>query len=237
MPIDIPLVDLVRQLHRVGVRPPTRLVERILEHPAAARGPLLALATERDLLTGDAPGCWGPIHGLRLLGELRDVTTLEPILECYPLPLAFEGQKPPMLWATDATQLLGHIGAAAVEPLWAIFDDEQRPFPMRGAASEALPYVTAADPATRDGIVDGFRARLLEAAQPDLLALIINGLCRLGVAAAYSEVLAAFRAGRVDTDMITAAAARKLLLGGGSTNLTCANHALWDRYDEHGPRE
>ncbi len=123
MPVHTPVVDLVRQLRRIGLRPPERLAASILEYGPEARDPLLALATDRELIHEESPGCWGPIHALRLLGELQDPTTIKALLQMFPLELREEEEQAPKLWAEDATQLIGHMGAPAVETLWQWFDD------------------------------------------------------------------------------------------------------------------
>lgn len=236
MPIDTPVADLVRQLRRIGLRPPEKLVERVLEQPDAARTPLLDLALDTETLLDEQPDCWGPVHALRLLGELHDPSIIEPLLGAFPLPLEEEDQEAPSLWATEVPQIIGHLGEEAAEPLWTWLDDAERPLIARAAAAEALPYATAAAPALRDAVIDGFRSRLAEVSSRELGALFVNALGRLGAASAYAEVMAAYRAGRVDSDILPAANARQLLLGGGVSSLKCANHTLWERYDEHGPR-
>jgi hypothetical protein len=236
MPIDIPAADLVRQLRRVGLRPPEKLVERILEQPEAALGPLLELALDVGALLTEQPECWGPIHALRLLGQLRTTAIVEPLLGAFPLPLPEEAEEAPALWSAEAPQIIGSLGAAVAPTLWAWLDDAERPLLARAAAAESLPYVTAADPAQRDDVIAGFRSRIAEADGRELAALLVNALGRLGAADAYAEVMAAYRAGRVDTAILPAASARQLLLRGGAPSLKCANHTLWERYDEHGPR-
>jgi hypothetical protein len=237
MPIDIPAAELVRQLRRIGLRPPQKLVERILEQPEAAREPLMELALETSALFSEQPECWGPIHALRLLGQLRDSQIVEPLLGAFPLPLEDDDQEAVALWAAEAPQIIGSLGEAATATLWAWLDDADRPLLARAAAAEALPYTAAADPALREGVIAGFRSRLAEAEGRDLAALLVNALGRLGAGEAYGEVMAAYRAGRVDADILSAASARQLLLRpGGAPSLKCANHTLWERYDEHGPR-
>jgi hypothetical protein len=226
---------MVRQLSRAGRRPPERLAEHIVEQGAAARGALLELALDADALLEDEPVCWGPIHALRLLGELRDPTLIGPLLGQYPLRMEYEEQEPPLLWVADAVQLIGRMGAPALEPLLAWFDDESRTIASRSAASDALAYAVGADPELRQQVIDGMRLRLAEAADRQVVGCAINTLGRIGAAETYDEVMAAYRAGRVDAELLPAGAARQMLLGGGGSNIACARHTLWERYDEHGP--
>ena len=237
MPINTPAADIVQQLRRVGLRPPVTLVERILEQPEAAIFPLLELALDAELLLEEPPKRWAPVHALRLLGELGSTEIIAPLLGAF--PLAFEGpeDEAPNMWATEAPQIIGRLGEAATETLWAWIDDAQRHLIARAAAIESLPFTTAVAPELRDAIIDGFRSRLIEEEDQKLATLFVNALGRLGAANAYGDVMAAYRAGRIDTEMLPAASARQLLLGGGTSSLACAAHPLWERYDDHGPHE
>lgn len=235
MPVDTPVTDLVRQLRRIGLRPPERLVERILEYGAGARDALLALATDRELLHEEHPACWGPIHGLRVLGELRDATTVKPLLQMFPLELREEQEQAPQVWAEDATQLIGHIGGPALEGLWAWFDDVGHHPASRAAASDSMAYVSVADPEQRPAIVEGFRQRLAESDDKLQVGFIISALSRMAAAEVYPQILEAYRVGRVEASFIAASDVRQLILGKGTPNLKCATHTLWERYDQHGP--
>jgi len=235
MPVDTPVIDLVRQLRRVGLRPPERLIERILEYGPEARDPLLALATDRELLHEEAPACLGPIHAVRLLGELHDPTIDQPIIQMYPLELEYEDEQAPQLWAEDAAQIVGHLGAPALTELWAWFDDLGHAPASRAAAADAIAYVSAVDPEQRDAIIEGLRQRLAEADDKLQAAFVVSSLSRMAVADAYPQVLEAYRAGRVEGNFISASDARRLLLGKGTPNLRCATHTLEERYDQHGP--
>lgn len=235
MPVDTPVVDLVRQLRRIGLRPPERLVERIIAHGAEARDPLLAMATDRELLHEEPPGCYGSIHALRLLGELRDPTTIGPLLQQFPLELNYEDEPVPLVWSQDVRQLVGRIGAPAVEVLWAWFDNMGHHEATRAAACDALAYASVADQSLREGLISGFRQRLAETDDRFMAALIVFALARMAAAEAYGQVLEAYRAGRVDTSFLPLSEARQLILGKGAPNLSCVNHTLAERYEQHGP--
>lgn len=235
MPFDTPIHDLVRQLRRAGLRPPERLVERILSAGQGARGALLELALDHAALLEDEPVCWGPIHALRLLGELRDPTLVEPLLSQFPVPIEYDQQPAPVMWTTDASQILGRIGAPAVDMLWAWFDDAEHNLASRSAAADALAYATVADAELREQIIAGMHQRLVETDDRVVAAFCVGALARMAVAESYPDVMAAYRAGRVETGIIAAGDARQLLLGKGTPNLACVNHSLWERYDQHGP--
>lgn len=235
MPVDTPAADLVRQLSRVGLRPDERLIKRIVEQGPAAREALLALATDIDTLHSELPGALGPLHALRLLGELPDPAMIAPLLGALPVPIVNDEDVPARLYATEVLQIIGRVGEAAVETLWAYADDEANPEQTRAAAIGGLAYVATYAPATREAILAEARQRL-ELDQPLPLATgVVTLLAELGDAASYQAVMSAYKAGRIDKAQAPAGAARQLLLTGGRKDLTCVNHPLDERYDHHGP--
>lgn len=235
MPVDTPVADLVRQLSRVGLRPEPRLVERIVEHGPAARAELLGLATNIEALHSELPASLGPLHALRLLGEVPDVTMITPLLGALPVPIYGEEDVPARLYATEVLQIIGRVGEPAVAALWAYADDEANPELTRAAAIGALAYVATYAPAVRDEVIaEGRRRFALEL--PGMLATgLVTLLSELGDTASYQAVMAAYRAGRIDKEQVPAAAARQFLLGGGRKDLTCVSHPLDERYAHHGP--
>ncbi len=235
MPLETPVDDLVRQLRRVGLRPSERLVQLILAYEPAARGPLLALATDLRALEEPEPVCWGPLHALRLLGELPDVDIIPPLLGLLPIAIEDENDIPPQYWGNEVLQILGRCGAAAVPVLWAWFDDSTHEHASRGAAVQTLSYVANFAPEIRDDLVAELRSRFARETNPTLAAHLVAVLADLGVQDAYAEILAAYRAHRVDSNVMPAANARQLLLSGGQPHLSCVKHPLWERYDQHGP--
>lgn len=235
MPVDTPVADLVRQLSRVGLRPDERLVKRIVEQGAAAREALLELATDIAALHADLPVALGPLHALRLLGELPDVMMIAPLLAALPVPVLNEEDVPARLYATEVLQIIGRVGEPAMEALWAYADDEANAELTRAAAISGLAYVATYAPATRDAILAEARRRL-ELEQPRAITTgVVTLIAELGDAVSYKAVMEAYRAGRVDKDQAPAAAARQFLLSGGRKDLTCVSHPLAERYDHHGP--
>ena len=236
MPIDTPAAELVRQLSRVGLRPDERLVRRIVEHGPAGRAALLELATNVDQIHAELPASLGPLHALRLLGELPDPEMVAPLLAGLPRPVYGEEDVPARLYATEVSQIIGRIGAPAVEPLWAYADDETNGDSNRSAAVGALAFVAARDPETREPILAEARRRL----ESDPPQAVMNGLvmllAELGDAQSYKAAMAAYRAGKVNQAMAPAATIRQFMLGGGRRDLSCVNHPLFERYDHHGPR-
>ncbi len=235
MPVDTPVADLVRQLSRVGLRPDDRLIKRIVAEGPAARAELLRLATDIDALHSELPGALGPVHALRLLGELPDVEIIAPLLGALPVPIVDDDDVPARLYATEVLQIIGRIGAPAVPALWAYADDEANPELTRAAAIGALAYVATYAPEVRDEVLAEARRRLALDMPVPLTTGVVTLIAELGDAPSYQAVMAAYKAGRVDKNQAPAAAARQFLLGGGRRDLTCVNHPLAERYDHHGP--
>ncbi len=236
MLLDLAIADKVKQLRREGLRPSEKLAAQIVRTGDAAVGPLLELATDLDLLHGDAPECFAPIHALRLLGEVGSTAIIEPLLREFPVGLEYEDERLPRVWAEEAPQIIGHFGVPAVAPLWAIADDATGWAPAaRNSAMMALVYVTAVAPDTHDLIVAGLRERLAAAEDRADAGYLASALANLGVKELYPEILALYRAGKIDPEILPAGAARQLLLSDSTRRLACAKHPLWERYDQHGP--
>jgi hypothetical protein len=235
MPTDLAAADYVRQLRRVGLRPSERLVRNILQASAAAVGPLLELALETDLFDEEAPECFAPLHALRLLGELHPIEMIAPLLDKLPLDPYYLEEDLTETWEIEVTQMIGRLGAAAAAPLWSIADDEAWDIAGRGAALTSLAYATEVEPAIRDAVVAGLRDRLAQSDDKSFSGYIVAALGNLGVQEAYQEVMALYREGRIDQEVIPAGAARQLLLTKSERRLACIHHPLWERYDEHGP--
>jgi hypothetical protein len=234
MTIDLAALDYIRQLRRAGLRPGEKLVANILQAGEGASGSLIELACDTTLLEQEAPECYAPIHALRLLGELRPMRMVAPLVRAFALghddaPLARR------MWEGELPQILGRLGAQGAEALWTIADDASYTMDQRSVALIALAFATAVTPELRAPVVAGLRERLPISEDPTFTGHLIAALANLAVADAYQEVMARFRAGQVDLEVASAAQARQLLLTPNPTRLRCATHPLWERYDEHGP--
>lgn len=141
MTIETPVHNLIQQLRRIGRRPPEPLVERILKHGAAARAPLLDLATDVQLLEEEEPVCWSPLHALRLLGELPDTIIIKPLIRKLPITTYDEENDASGLWATEVLLIIGHCGAPAYPLLWNWVNTREHNQSSRGAALHALSHV------------------------------------------------------------------------------------------------
>jgi len=235
MLLEFGVAEKVKQLRREGLRPSEQLARSITKAEHAAIGPLLALATDTDLLHQEAPECFAPIHALRLLGELGAVEIIEPLLRQFPVSLEYDEEELPQMWVQEVAQIIGHLGAPAIEPLWRIADDEGWNIAARSGALTALGYVTAMAPETHDAIIAGIRERIERSDDQLLASHLAMALANLGASDLYPELMAMYRAGKLDQEILPAAAARQLLLSDSTKRLACAKHTLWERYDQHGP--
>jgi hypothetical protein len=236
MTIDFDLLDYITQLRHAGLRPSEKLTQRILGLGEAAVTPLVELAADGKALLAEAPLCFAPIHALRLLGELGAVRIARPLLQAFPMDdgTTPEGS-PSEIWDTELPQILGRLGEAATADLWAFADDTANSVAGRAAALSALAYATAVAPELREQVVAGLRERLAAADDPILAGHALIALGNIGAPEAYAEIMALFKAGKIDRELIGPGTARQLLLSTGEKRLGCARHPLWERYDQHGP--
>jgi hypothetical protein len=236
MVLEFGVGEKIKQLRREGLRPSEQLVRSITKAEHAAVGPLLALATEVELLHQPAPERFAPLHALRLLGELGSIEIIEPLLRQFPVALEDDEEELPQTWVSEVAQIIGHLGAPAVEPLWRIVDnaDESWNMAARSGALTALGYITAVDTDTHAAIVAGIHERMKDSDKV-LTSHLAIALANMGVSDFYPELMAMYRTGRLDQEILPAAAARQLLLSDSSKRLACAKHPLWERYDQHGP--
>jgi hypothetical protein len=233
---DVSINDLVRNLRRVGLRPDERLIASILEHGENAIGPLLDLALDRAAVAEPEPASLGPLHALRLLGELKPIDAAEPLLNALPLPTQDEPTQGAFLWAQEVPQIVANFGPKVLLIALRLAADADAPALRRGAAAATLGFLAATKPDLRPQIVTGLRERLREESDPTARGYIVATLAQLGASEAYSEIMAAYAAKNVDRNVMPPGDARQLLLGStGQRQLDCALHTLPERYEQHGP--
>ena len=233
---NLSATDLVQQLRKAGLRPSQRMIATILERGDEVIEPLLDLALNTELLTEAEPASLGPVHALRLLGEIKPGTAAEPILRRIPLPFSEQSTQAEFIWSQEAPQIVARLGAEALAASLRVADDLDAPQQQRGAGYAALSYLAKTTPELYDQIVAELRARLSSEADKTAKGYLIASLAQLRARDAYAEVMEAFRAKTVDREIISAADARQLLLGSEmEAQLTCALHTLDERYEQHGP--
>lgn len=233
MTIDLAVGDDVRQLRKAGERPNERLVNHILRSGPAARPHLIELAVNVDLLHGDEPDCYAPMHALRLLGELPALEMIEPLLAVVPLELYYDGEMLPQMWGREMPQMLARIGAPAAEPLWTTADDSGRVPAQRAISLVALSHLPRVAPDQRDALVAAMRERLASFDDPTLVAYVLMALGEMQVSDIYPEAMRLFREGKVNQSVLPPGVARQLLLSPRKDQTACVLHPLWERYEQH----
>ncbi len=237
MTLDLATGEYVRQLRQAGPRPNETLIRQILKSGDAAFAPLLELATNLLMFDEDAPLIFSPIHALRLLGEMPKVEMIEPLMRQYPVAVYGEWDELPRLWATEAPQIIGRLGAAVVEPLWAIADSAEWPREARTMATVGLSNAATMNPTLRDQLIAKQRERLDSTEDMLVRTNAAMGLASLGVGDMYNTIMVLYRDGKLDKTIFAPGVARQLLLTGGEKSLSCTTHTLQERYEQHGPKE
>lgn len=233
---DIATSDLVRNLRRVGLRPSDRTIEAILERGSDAVAPLLELALATETLIDEEPTSLGPVHALRLLGQVRPVEAAGPLLRKLPLPVEDQPTQAAFLWSQEAPQIVANFGAEVLPVVLEIASDLEAPALQRGSAAATLGFLATTTPDLRAEIVVALRERL--DSEPDATArgYIVATLAQLQAREAYGAIMDAYKDKRVDRSVMSAADARQLLLGTQTQRqLDCALHTLAERYEQHGP--
>lgn len=233
---DISVSELVRNLRRVGLQPDERLIASILEQGENAIQPLLDLALDTAALNEPEPASLGPLHALRLLGELKPIDAAAPLLNALPLPTTEQPTQGAFLWAQEVPQIVANFGPRVLLIALRLAAEPAAPPLQRGAAAATLGFLAAVEPELRSQIITGLRERLREESDPTARGYIVATLAQLRASDAYSEIMAAYAAKNVDRSVMPAADARQLLLGStGQRQLDCALHTLPERYEQHGP--
>lgn len=235
MPLNRPISELIEELSRVGRRPPEHLVRQILATPDEARAPLVALATRKEALHAAEPACWGPVHALRLLGEIPDTSMVEPLLNTLPVEIRYEGDQAAEFWAAEVLEIIASCGTDIIPLLWEWSEGTTHSDNSRGAALHTLIYIGHNQPETYDDIAAEARARLAQSQDTTVTTFLVYLLSGLEVEAAYKEVMAAYREKRVDTEVLPAATARQLIFGRQMDKERLKPIPFWERYELDGP--
>jgi hypothetical protein len=208
-----------------------------LSHGDDAREPLIELATSTHKLHEPEPGCWGPLHALRLLGEIPDISMLPPLLGALPVEIRDEHDQATELWAAEVLDIASECGPDAIPLLWEWVSDQSHGTYSRGSALHTLVYIAYRWIDYCDPIVEEARARLRQ--QPDMTETTFLAflLANLTVADAYNEVMTAYREKRIDTEILPAARARQMILSGVEPADYTTRFEFWERYEFDGPFE
>jgi hypothetical protein len=225
--------QLVTQLQRVGLRPTEQQWATIKEAGATAESALLDLALDKISLGKTEPTSLGPIHALRLLGEINTVetSTIEQLLHVLPMDDFDPASQAPFVWRQDLPQIIGRWGQATIELAQPLGGDTTAPPAQRVLAIDTLGYAVEVEPTLRDDVVAFLRQQLATVDEPLVGASIVRTLSLLHVGDAYKDVMEAYKRGVVDREVIPATEARQQLLNPRlKNNLGCVSHTLVERY-------
>jgi len=222
----------VRELRTAGPRPSDQLLQRILKTGDAAFAPLLELATSLELFDEDEPTLFAPLHALRLLGEMPKAKMISPLLSQFPVKAYADWNDLSLTWSHEVPTIIGRLGAAAVEPLWQVFDDQTGTNESRGVAMIALNCTVVFEPTLRESLIAAIDQRMASIEDDMERTLLVIGLANCGLAERYSEIMALYRENKLDKELLPAASARQLLLTGGEKGLLWTNYTLAERYEK-----
>jgi hypothetical protein len=231
------LEHIVAQLRRVGLRPSDRQWELVREAGMRAIEPLLALALDVDRLAESEPAALGPVHALRLLGELPAPAPeqIDGLLRALP-PDGNLGGQAAFIWWQELPQIVAHWGRAGLEAAKTVLQDEQAGAEPRAVAAETLGYVAEFDTDLKAETVALLREQLRTEQDAYVSAHIVEALGNLRAWKAYEDVMAAYKRGAVDKETISAAEARQQILSDKPHPIAgCLRHTLAERYQRHGP--
>ncbi len=147
----------------------------------------------------EGPEDWASIHAVRALGQLRDESTIEPLVELLTTQADHE-------WIQEELpEIFGMIGPAAIASLTAYLEDASRPMYGRSYAADGLVAIAKNYPESRDESI-GAMVRVLEKYsenQPEFNAFLIGNLAELKATETLPLIEQAFKAGSVDEMVVT----------------------------------
>lgn len=181
------------------------IVEEWPDYLALGIGPehipdLLRMANDEELnnAESDSLEIWAPVHAVRVLGQLRDESTIEPLLK---LLTVYEDEG----WVHEEMPgVFELIGPAAIPALSAYLADASHNSQARSSASTALSTIAERYPEHRTASIEAI-ARTLERFEendPELNAFIIGDLAQIKAVEAVPLIEKAFEAERVDDFII-----------------------------------
>jgi hypothetical protein len=186
-------VDALRELgdpRNAGVAERRQALELAQEHLPD----LLRMARDRDLYTADSESdeVWAPLHAFYALGDL-DLTGVVPEL----IPL-FDLEDD--WFDTALPELLGTIGAPALEPLRAYLADRTRWTYSQSGACRALEKIAQQHPELREQVVAMLEDILRDAERYDevVVTSAMGALIELNEVEALPLIRRAFELGRID---------------------------------------
>lgn len=159
---------------------------------------LQRMALDEELLFADSESdlVWAPIHAWRTLGQLRDPAAVPTMIE-----IIYKMEDWDDDWSIDEVpQVLGLLGAPAIDPAQQALADRQLYLYGRVAAAEALAKIAMHYPAERAQVVASLTDQLRRFAEEEseFNAFLISVLVDLMAVEAADVMAAAFAADKVD---------------------------------------
>ncbi|HLI07585.1 MAG TPA: hypothetical protein VKV40_13525 [Ktedonobacteraceae bacterium] len=160
---------------------------------------LIRMATDRTLQRGtdfDDPRFFASLHAMRTLGQLRAEEAIEPLLAV--LEMDYEE----CLLMGDLPHVYGMIGPAAISTLTAFLRDTSLDIYDRAYMADGLVEIARQHPEARAEVVSILMEQLTRFEQEDATfnSFIVAHLAELKEIAAFSLILRAFEADKVNTD-------------------------------------
>ncbi|MBV9232154.1 MAG: DUF1186 domain-containing protein [Chloroflexi bacterium] len=163
---------------------------------------LLRMLTDKELMAvedQEEPEFWAPIHAMRALGQLRDLSALQPLLDLSAQLVSYDeglGE-----WAgEELPDVYTLIGPAGIPALTAYLADESHEEFSRGAVTEALAKIGNTYPEARTDCVAVLTHQLEVAGdeQYDANAFIIDSLIELKAVESAPVIEQAFAENKVE---------------------------------------
>ncbi len=147
----------------------------------------------------EGPEDWASIHAVRAIGQLRDESTIEPLVELLTTQADHE-------WIQEELpEIFGMIGPAAIAALTAYLSDASHPMYGRSYAADGLVAIAKNYPESRYESI-GAIVRALEKYsenQAEFNAFLIGNLAELKAIETLPLIEQAFKAGSVDEMIVT----------------------------------
>jgi len=157
---------------------------------------LLRMVVDEELNDPEAEGSeiWAPVHALRMLGQLRDESTIQPLLQIL-------GDSQGNEWVEEEMPgVFGLIGPAAIPALSEYLADASHDEYTRGNAADALTNIADRHPESRTVSIQALTRTLeqYEVNGYDLNSFIIYDLARLKAVDTLPLIEKAFEAEMVE---------------------------------------
>jgi Protein of unknown function (DUF1186) len=166
---------------------------------------LLRMVTDSELLEIDEekPDGWAPIHALRVLGQLRDPSVIEPLLDKAEAIVDYQtgiGE-----WGLEELpEVFGMIGPVAIPMLTTYLADTSHDEYARSCCANGLEKIAIRHPEARSECIEALSHQLEVSAEDDYEenAFIIGHLAHLKAVEALPVIERAFTADKVDESII-----------------------------------